>query len=326
MIGGSNFLSIALLGELSDAKGRRLVLSIALLGQLCSSLLWVFSWQHLSPVAFIGMQALCGLSGGQFAVYGAIFSGLSDMLVDESVERRAVHFGLMTALLFLGLVIGPLVIGLITTQLDVAVSTSFGMSASLYAVLLLLLLSGILRETRVRLSPLSYARCSPVSGIWLLVQNPTTRAVLGVQVLCMLGYVGISSLVPMITITKGFSNLQTDAWLSCLFGSFAIGNILLVEPMTKRFGAPGAVQASCLFLMAFQGWFGLALQFESLSKFWILILMCLPNALAAAWDAPLRYYMRVTPVTAPCTNPDQRAAGPALHQRTVRRPDPPAKF
>ena len=293
MIGCSNFLSIGLLGELSDARGRRLALGIALVGQLGSSLLWVLAWQPLSPAAFVVMQTLCGLSGGQFAVYGAVFSSLADILVDETVERRAVYFGLMTALLFLGLVIGPLVVGVITTQLDVAVSSSFGLSASLYAVLLLLLLLGIVRETRETLAgTLSYSRASPISGIWLLAQHHTTRAVLGVEVLCMLGYCGIASLVPMITITKGFSDLETDAWLSCMFGSFAIGNLFLVEPMTKRFGAPGAVQVSCLFLMLFQGWFGVALQFDALTRFWILVLMCLPNALAAAWDAPLRYEIR----------------------------------
>jgi MFS family permease len=121
LVGASNFATIAAVGELSDAKGRRCALLIALTGQLLSSITWLFIFSATSLPVFFTLQVGCFLSGGQFAIYGTIFASLADLLKDESVERRTMFFGAMTGVLYAGLVVGPLLIGALTTQVsDVA--------------------------------------------------------------------------------------------------------------------------------------------------------------------------------------------------------------
>lgn len=122
MVGASNFGTIAAVGELSDAKGRRCALLIALTGQLLSSITWLFIFSAASLPVFFTLQVGCFLSGGQFAIYGTIFASLADVLTEESVERRTMFFGAMTGILYAGLVVGPLLIGALTTQ--VALSRS----------------------------------------------------------------------------------------------------------------------------------------------------------------------------------------------------------
>ena len=74
----------------------------------------------------------------------------------------------------------------------------------------------------------------------------------------------------------------------CCAPLLCIGNIIVVKVMSARFGAVGAAARSCALLAIFLGWFGIALNYEPLCTPLVLFLMCAPNALAAAWHAPLR--------------------------------------
>ena len=114
-INGANFLGIAAVGELSDALGRKPALIVVLGGGLATSALWLTVWHRLSISALVAAQAVPALTGGQFAVYGVLTSVLADLTASFSVARRAAYFGVLMSTLFLGLVIGPLLISAVET-------------------------------------------------------------------------------------------------------------------------------------------------------------------------------------------------------------------
>lgn len=102
----ASFIGAPVIGNLSDALGRRTVLLVALGGLVLDYLL--LATAPTLTLIFVG-RILSGLFGGS---YGAAQASIADI---TSPEDRARNFGLVGAAFGVGFVLGPAIGGLLTT-------------------------------------------------------------------------------------------------------------------------------------------------------------------------------------------------------------------
>jgi MFS family permease len=283
---GFNFLTIAMCGEIADSFGRKKSLLIAVVGQAGSTVVLLY-YTALPPLAMYGLTAFFSLGGGQFSFYSSMFAIVADMTHEMTLAERTKYFAILTVLLYSGLCAGPVGIGAVIDAGLITVEHSFRVSAGIAGAIAVLIVCG-LTETRGRLSrtKFSWGRSNPLGGVYILSKNNVTIGIAAFQFFVILGSVGVMTIVPVIMLDKGFSSLLTATWQTTLFGAFAIGNILVVPLMTKRFGNANTMRFAGVMLSLFMSTPGVAFNISELSKPYVFYLLCIPIILGAGWDAP----------------------------------------
>ena len=145
-----NFLSMPIIGNLSDKFGRRPVLIISIAG-LCIDFI-IMGFAHSLLVLFIG-RALAGLTS---ATYSTASSYIADV---TEPEERGKAFGMIGAAFGIGFVLGPIiggVLGDIDTRLPFFVAAGIAACNFLYG--LLVLPESLLKENR---RPFELRRANP---------------------------------------------------------------------------------------------------------------------------------------------------------------------
>lgn len=215
----AGFLAAPVLGNLSDAWGRRPVLLIALGGLAIDYLLLALAsslW-----LIFVG-RVLSGLFGGS---YGTAQAAIADM---TPPDRRARSFGLVSAAFGVGFVIGPALGGLLA---------QFGPRAPFLAACGLALANFIYGLTvfpetlpRERRRPFTAARANPL-GAWRVLRANPAMARAAVVLL----FWQIASMVyPM---TWSFWALARLNWSEAMIGiSFAAVGVVIALSQTLLTG------------------------------------------------------------------------------------------
>ena len=171
------FLFAPVLGNLSDAYGRRpvLLLSLVALGinylimGVAGSLFWLFVGRILS-----------GMSGATYATANAYIADISDE------QERAVNFGRVGAAFGLGFVIGPAIGGLLAdfgTRVPFLFAAGLAFANAAYGYF-------ILPETLAleKRRPFEVTRANPLGAIAQMRQYPIIMGLLAVIVLYQLGH------------------------------------------------------------------------------------------------------------------------------------------
>ena len=114
---GMQFLCGPLLGNLSDAYGRRPLLLLAVLGLAIDYVILALA-EHLVWL-FVG-RAIAGLCGASYVIANAYIADITPE------QERAKAFGLMGAAFGVGFVIGPAIGGLLIASTSVAWACSRG--------------------------------------------------------------------------------------------------------------------------------------------------------------------------------------------------------
>lgn len=222
----ASFLAAPLLGNLSDAYGRRPVLLIALGGLALDYLLLAVA-QSL-PLVFLG-RVLSGLFGGS---YGPAQAAIADITPPED---RARNFGLVGAAFGLGFIMGPALGGLLAgygERMPFYAACGLALANFLYG---LILFPDTLKPENRR--PFTLARANPL-GAWRVLQaNPALRRVAGVLLLWQ-----IASLV--YPLTWSFWGIAQLGWSDAMIGLSLAGvglvmvlsQTLLTGRIVKRLG------------------------------------------------------------------------------------------
>lgn len=157
------FLSSPFLGALSDKVGRRPVLIASITSTAFG---WfVFAGAHSIPLLFLG-RIIDGMAAGNFTVAQGC---LVDLAKDE--RERSTNLGLIGALFGIGLTIGPLLGGLLST-----VSHSFPFwFAGILATLNVVLTYFFLPETHMRLDPKAAISFNPLAPLARAIASKNLR-------------------------------------------------------------------------------------------------------------------------------------------------------
>lgn len=232
----ASFIAAPVLGNLSDALGRRMVLLVALAGMAANYLV-------LAMAGSVGMvifgRVLTGLFGGS---YGPAQAAVADI---SSAEDRAKSFGMVSAAFGVGFIAGPALGGLLV---------KWGDTAPFYAALALSaanLLYGffVFPETlkpELR-RPFNLARANPFGAWKTAVVSPGMRRVALVLLLWQ-----VASLV--YPLTWNFWAIAALGWSDQMIGlSFAVvglvialSQVFLTGRAVKRLGERNAAQVGML--------------------------------------------------------------------------------
>ena len=113
-LGLTSCITSGTVAALTDRYGRRLILGLAAFGQTINAVVVLFCLAYnLNPYFFIIGYALNGLTGGYPAFLACAFAYIADL---TSKEDRPVIFGGGESMLFLGGVIGPVLIGYVLKE------------------------------------------------------------------------------------------------------------------------------------------------------------------------------------------------------------------
>ena len=168
----ASFIGAPVIGNLSDAFGRRTVLLVALGGLVLDYLL--LATAPTLTLIFVG-RILSGLFGGS---YGAAQASIADI---TSPEDRARNFGMVGAAFGVGFVLGPAIGGLLTTLSPRAPFYAAAGLALLNFLYGMFLFPDTLKPENRR--PFTIARANPLGAWRVLRANPGMTGLAGVLLL-----------------------------------------------------------------------------------------------------------------------------------------------
>ena len=228
----ASFFAAPVLGNLSDAYGRRKVLLIALAGMAANYLVLALA-QSLALIVFA--RVLTGLFGGSFAPAQAAVADIT------APENRAKSFGLVSAAFGVGFVAGPALGGLLSQWGE---RTPFYVAVALAAancVYGLLIFPETLMPALRR--PFSLARANPFGAWRVAAAAPGMRRLAVVLLLWQL-----ASLVYPLTWSfwgiaqLGWSDRMIGISLAAVGVVIALSQTLMTGPLVRRLGERGAAQ------------------------------------------------------------------------------------
>ena len=232
----ASFFAAPVLGNLSDAYGRRKVLLIALAGMAANYLVLALA-QSLALIVFA--RVLTGLFGGSFAPAQAAVADIT------APENRAKSFGLVSAAFGVGFVAGPALGGLLSQWGERApfyVAVALAAANCLYG---LLLFPETLKPALRR--PFNLARANPFGAWRVAAAAPGMRRLAVVLLLWQL-----ASLVYPLTWSfwgiaqLGWSDRMIGISLAAVGVVIALSQTLMTGPLVRRLGERGAAQLGLL--------------------------------------------------------------------------------
>lgn len=130
----AQFFAAPVLGYLSDTSGRKKILAISFLGTSLSYLVAAYAITSRNLALLFGARIFDGITGGNVSVAQAVITDISDR------EGLPKNFGLIMAMAGLGMILGPVVGGVVS---DPAIIPFFNPASPFLLVALLYLLATI---------------------------------------------------------------------------------------------------------------------------------------------------------------------------------------
>lgn len=267
----TQFFSSPLMGTLSDQKGRKPLLKLALsVGVLGYLIAMVAVWMQ-SLVLLLISRVVIGLSAGSAGVVAASLSDLS------SPEEKAKNFGLLNMACGLGFTIGPFVGGKLSEQ------GFFGFSgyaipflfSAVFTFLNLLLLLFFYQETHHVRSLVKLSLVQGVSNLKKAFHLPGIRIVfLSVFVFCF-GFSFYWEFIPVTWINLyHMSTAQIGNYYAYAGGFYALSSGLLIRPIVNRVRPPAVLFYALMLLGVY-----------------ILILLAHPSEYYLWWYLPFQHFL-----------------------------------
>ena len=139
----AQFFAAPILGQLSDRFGRKIVLTISIIGTSCAYVLFAIGVATKNIPLMFASRIVDGLTGGNISVAQAVISDIS------TPKNRARNFGLIGAAFGLGFIFGPYIGGKLADPSVVSwfsASTAFWFAAILSGLNAIIVI-GFLPET-----------------------------------------------------------------------------------------------------------------------------------------------------------------------------------
>jgi len=221
------FLFGPLLGNLSDAYGRRPVLIVSL---VCMGLdYFLMAWAPVLSLLFVA-RIISGITGATYSTAAAFLSDTSEK------GQRSAHFGLMGGAFGIGLVLGPALGGLIAefgTRMPFVVAGILALSNAAFGFL-------VLPETlsKAQRRPFQLQRCNPFGALLRIRRFPAIAGLMLTTFLLATANNVYAVIWPFFTIEKFAWSVSTVGWSFAAYGlSAAIVQAVILKWLINRFGA-----------------------------------------------------------------------------------------
>ncbi|MBI1205765.1 MAG: MFS transporter [Azospirillum sp.] len=242
------FLLAPLIGALSDRFGRRPVLLLSLVGLAAD-------YAVLAVAPGIGWLIAARLIGG---ITGACLATALACAADLTPPaERMIVFGRLHAMAGLGLMIGPLVAGLlarIDPRLAFWVGAAVALLAAGYG-------AAILRETlpRTRRRAFDWRRANPVGALWSLAAVPGCARLLAALALIFLAIQSVIGTLPYLAVAKyGWDETRIGSALALVGALAVVIQAMLVPRLKAGLGDRGCIVASLVLYAASLGLLAIA--------------------------------------------------------------------
>ncbi len=264
------FFFSPVLGSLSDRFGRRPVVLLSNFGLGLDYL--VMAWAPALSWLFLG-RLISGLTASSIPTAMAYMADVTPR------EKRATAFGMLNAAFGVGFVLGPALGGLlgnVNPRLPFWVAACLSMVNGLYG--LFVLPESLPQKDR---SPFSWKRANPVGSLSML---SSTRTLIGLSVLLLLGYIAQQSLMNVYVIYADYRYHWTDRTVGLSLATVGIFTIIygafLVKRVVARIGERGAI------LLGFLGG-ATGYAFFGFSRTGVLFWLAIPvlNLMSLAWPS-----------------------------------------
>ncbi len=220
------FLFGPLLGNLSDAYGRRPVLIISL---ICMGLdYFLMAWAPVLGILFVA-RVISGISGATYSTAAAVLSDISDK------GERSAKFGLIGGAFGLGFVLGPALGGLLG---------EFGTRIPFVAAGILALANAafgffVLQETLVKSQrrAFQWSRCNPFAALLRIQRLPAIASLMLVTFLLATANNVYAVIWPFFTIEKFAWSVSLVGWSLAAYGlCAALAQAVLMKWLIERYG------------------------------------------------------------------------------------------
>ena len=229
--GAMVFVGSPIIGALSDRFGRRPVLLASMFGAAADFL--VMALAPTVALLFVG-RAISGLTSASFSTANAYIADITPE------DQRAARFGLLNATFGIGMMLGPVLGGLlgqIDPRLPFWVASGLCLANGLYGVVVLP--ESLKPELRAPFSP---RLANPLAAVALYRARPGLLALAGVMLLYYLSQQVLwSAGIPYISYRYHWSSAMLGAGFMLVGASAVAVQILLVRPFVTRFGERRAV-------------------------------------------------------------------------------------
>lgn len=227
------FLGAAYISKLSDFVGRRTGILICLSGNLLGYILTIVALNSDSLVLLAVARAVSGFTAGNQPIAQAALIDLS-----KTEQQKTRLMGFVLAALSFGLVVGPLIGGLLSDKQVIGSFASLTLpfyAVSALVVLNILLIIVFFREPNFKRQPVHIRPVEVFLTLWEIGKNPT---ILRLSLIFFFAQLAVNSFFVFMSnyyFTRfHFDTLQNAIALCVLGVSMGFSSALLVTPINKR--------------------------------------------------------------------------------------------
>lgn len=243
LFGLMQFIAAPILGELSDAYGRKKLLTLGVGILAISQILFGFGIEFASLGLLLFARTVAGLAGANFSIAQAAIADVS------SLENRAKNFGLIGAAFGVGFILGPVLSGWIAGVTGDAASP-FWLAGAL-GVINLVFVTLMLPETR-RVAAEARRRFTLLKGIHNIIaafKDVDARPVYLSSFLYMSGFSFVVSFMGIMLVARfGFSETDVGTFFGAVGGWVVLTQLVILRILAGRYSEKQILRVSMLCL------------------------------------------------------------------------------
>ncbi len=229
----AQFFAAPILGQLSDRYGRKIVLTVSIIGTSISYMLFAIGVATKNIPLMFASRIVDGITGGNISVAQAVISDIS------TPKNRAKNFGLVGASFGLGFIFGPYIGGKLADPTVVSwfsASTAFWFTAILSAINALIVIKFLPETIKVKTTTLSLHILQSFKNIIKAFTNSGLKDITPATFLFNAGFTFFTTFFAVfLAVRFGFTQGNTGDYFAYVGIWIAIVQGGLIGVLSKRF-------------------------------------------------------------------------------------------
>lgn len=272
IFGLMQFIAAPILGELSDAYGRKRLLTLGVGTLAVSQMLFGFGIATASIALLFVSRAIAGFAGANFSIAQAAIADITEP------KDRAKNFGLIGAAFGLGFILGPVLGGFIASYMHSASAPFF--FAGLLGICNLVFITLLLPETRKGSGNHNFHLLKGLHHIQAAIADRDARPVYGANFLYWSGFAFFTTFIGVLLVTYGFDEAAIGTFFGAVGVCIVITQLFILRIVMRHFSEAKILKLTILAVAVFVALYPFAPNWVWLYIF--LPFMALPQGLSMA--------------------------------------------